>query len=93
MDVPDSHSSPDAVYLARLRWHCRRGMRELDELLQRYLEQRYTYAQEKESRAFESLLELQDPTLLSYLMGYQVPTDPELQHVITRVTETGHSGT
>jgi antitoxin CptB len=68
-------------------------MRELDELLQRYFEQRYPYAQEKERRAFESLLELQDPTLLSYLLGYQAPTDPELQHVITRVTEAGHSGT
>ena len=91
--MPDSHSGPDAVRLARLRWHCRRGMRELDELLQRYLEQGYPCAQEKERRAFESLLELQDPILLSYLMGYQAPTDPELQHVITRITETGHTGT
>ena len=91
--MSDSQSSPEAVRLSRLRWRCRRGMRELDELLQRYLEQRYPYAQEKERRAFESLLELQDPTLLSYLLGYQTPTDPELQHVIIRVTEAGHSGT
>jgi antitoxin CptB len=91
--MEDSQSSPQAVHLARLRWRCRRGMRELDELLQRYLEQRYPNAQQKERRAFESLLELQDPTLLSYLLGYQTPMDPELQHVITRVTEAGHSGT
>ena len=91
--MSDSLSSSEAVHLARLRWRCRRGMRELDELLQRYFEQRYPYAQQKERRAFESLLELQDPTLLSYLLGYQTPTDAELQDVITRVTEAGHTGT
>jgi antitoxin CptB len=80
----------DPVHLGRLRWRCRRGMRELDELLQRYLQRRYPYAQEIERRAFESLVELQDPTLLSYLLGQQTATDPELQHVITRVTEAGY---
>jgi len=89
--MSDSQSSSEAVRLARLRWRCRRGMRELDELLQRYLEQRYPYAQQIERRAFESLLELQDPTLLSYLLGYEAPTDPELQHVIIRITEAGSS--
>ena len=90
--MSEAAESPDR-HLSRLRWRCRRGMRELDELLQRYLEQRYSSAQEKERRAFESLLELQDPILLSYLLGYQAPTDSELQHVITRITEAGHSGT
>jgi antitoxin CptB len=82
--------APQAIEAARLRWRCRRGMRELDELLQRYLERRYPYAPEKERRGFESLLDLQDPTLLSYLLGHQAPADPELQHVITRVIEAGH---
>jgi len=80
----------DAIDMARLRWRCRRGLRELDELLQRYLERRYPYAQEIERRAFESLVELQDPILLSYLLGQQTPPDPELQHAITRITEAGH---
>lgn len=88
--MTDGQSASDAIHLARLRWRCRRGMRELDELLQRYLQRRYPSAQEIERRAFESLLELQDPILLSYLLGHRTPTDPELQNVITRITEAGH---
>lgn len=84
-----SERSAESISLARLRWRCRRGMRELDELLQRYLEQRYPYAREIERRVFESLVELPDPTLLAYLLNQQTPTDPDLQHVITRITETG----
>ena len=81
---------PQAIDTGRLRWRCRRGMRELDELLQRYLERRYPYAPKIEQRQFESLLELQDPILLSYLLGHQAPADPELQHAITRIIEAGH---
>jgi antitoxin CptB len=89
MTDPHAERGVAAVELARLRWRCRRGMRELDELLQRYLQRRYPYAPEIERRAFESLVELQDPILLSYLLGQQTPTDPELQHAITRITEAG----
>jgi len=68
--------------LARLRWRCRRGMRELDVVFQRYLEQRYPQAPAAEQQAFESLVELQDPQLLAYLMGRERPQDPEQLNVI-----------
>lgn len=68
--------------LARLRWRCRRGMRELDVVLGRYLEHRYTTAPEHERAAFEALLEQQDPELLGYLMGRVQPADPDQANVI-----------
>ena len=40
-----------------LRWQCRRGMRELDELLARYLQTFYEQATEAEKSAFRELLE------------------------------------
>ena len=70
--------------LAKLRWHCRRGMRELDVVLQRYLEQSYPHAPPAEQLAFEALLEEQDPQLLAYLMGRAVPSDKEQANVIAR---------
>lgn len=78
-----------AVSLARLRWRCRRGMRELDVVFQRYLEQRYPNAPSAEQRAFESLIELQDPQLLNYLVGRETPADPELVNVVARLTNAG----
>ena len=75
--------------LARLRWRCRRGMRELDVLLERYLERRYMQAPAAEQQAFEALLELQDPQLFAYVMRRERPADPELAHVIARLTAPG----
>jgi len=74
------------VSVTRLRWRCRRGMLELDVLLSRYLDCRYTLAPPVEQRAFESLLELQDPQILAFVMGWDVPADPELKHVVARLT-------
>ena len=61
-------------------------MRELDVLLQSYLENCYSHAPAPEQRAFEALLELQDPQLFAYMLGSEAPTDPELMHVVARLT-------
>lgn len=76
-----------AAHAKRLRWSCRRGMRELDVVLQRYLEARYAIAPIAEQSAFEALLELQDPQLFAYLMRRETPTDPELLNVVARLTD------
>jgi antitoxin CptB len=70
---------------SRLRWRCRRGMRELDELLVRYLEHDYGASSARERAAFERLLELQDPELLGYLVGRQTPPGEDQQHVVARL--------
>ncbi len=55
--------------LSKLRWQCRRGMRELDELLLRYLENDYSQGSEAEKAAFRELLTLSDPELRAYLLA------------------------
>lgn len=54
---------------SRLRWRCRRGMKELDLVLVRFLEHRYCVAPESEQAAFRQVLEMQDPEILAYLTG------------------------
>ena len=73
--------------MSRLAWQCRRGMRELDELLQRYLVQCYPQAPASEQRAFEQLLQSQDPELQAYLLSDVEPRDPELQRVVHSIRE------
>jgi len=81
-------SQPDLELLARrLRWRSRRGMKELDVLLERYLAQRFPSATAEEREAFEALLELQDPELLAYFTGRAQPADPALRRVIARICE------
>lgn len=58
---------------AQLAWRCRRGMKELDLLLRRWLDQHYDAADETQRAAFASLLELPDPQLARFLLGYERP--------------------
>ncbi len=54
---------------AQLRWACRRGMRELDVLLERYLQLHWPTAALDQRRAFEQLLALSDPDLAALCLG------------------------
>jgi antitoxin CptB len=67
-------STPNAA-LGRLRWMCRRGMRELDVLLERWLERYGSSASAEELARFEALLQWQDPELVSYLIAGEVHSD------------------
>ncbi len=51
--------------LAKLRWQCRRGSRELDLLLNNYLETRYPVADDEEKARFVELLKLDDDELMA----------------------------
>ena len=68
--------------LSRLRWLCRRGMKELDVVLGRYLEQYYESADSEQQRQFESLLALSDPELYGLLLGRSETGDPQLQRLL-----------
>lgn len=70
---------------AKLYWRCRRGMKELDFLMLRYLEQTYGGASADEQRIFRELLELQDPDLFAYLIGRSIPADPAVADVVRKI--------
>ena len=76
---------------SRLRWQCRRGMRELDELLVRYLESRYPSADDEEKAAFQAVLALSDPDLNGYLLQRQVPSSKSIAGVIERILSQPHA--
>ena len=55
--------------LAKLRWQCRRGTKELDFLLLRYLETGYLSGDDEEKDRFVELLTLEDDKLIEVLLG------------------------
>ena len=77
---PARKNEPPAA--GQLRWRCRRGMRELDVLLERYLRERYPSAPAVEQQAFAALLEEPDPQLFAYVVQREAPADPEWVKVI-----------
>lgn len=72
--------------IGKLRWRCRRGMKELDELLSRYLEKEYRDATPEHKQAFRQLLDSQDPLLYAYFLGREPPPDAVLSSLLERIT-------
>jgi antitoxin CptB len=81
-----NNTPPD---LDRLRWQCRRGMLELDEILLRYLEQRFCSTTAAVQAQFRQLLEIEDPMLNEWLLLGKVPTGQPLADIVERVRAAG----
>lgn len=75
----------------RLRWKCRRGMKELDIVLLHYLERHYPDADGDKQRAFERLLDMQDPELYLLILQKTISDDSDIRNVIDVLrTASGH---
>lgn len=53
--------------ISRLRWRCRRGMKELDVLLERFIDHHEDRLAQGEWPEFEALLETEDDRLWAWL--------------------------
>lgn len=68
--------------LRRLRWQCRRGMKEMDALLLRFLEIDYAASSTALRSGFEQLLACEDDVLWRWLSGRLECPEPALRDVI-----------
>lgn len=75
----------DIAEQAKLRWRCRRGMLELDLLLERFCVRGLPLLTMQEAVELTALLELPDPDLLACLLGYAMPMQKDLHHVVARI--------
>lgn len=71
--------------LSRLRWRCRRGMRELDQLFERYLDRAWRQASDAEHAVFLRLLEVEDDKLWHWFMGNDRPADDDFAALVARI--------
>ena len=69
----------------RLLWRCRRGMKELDVLLERFARRELPASSPEARRTLARFLELPDPVLVDYLLGQAIPTDTELAALVHRI--------
>jgi antitoxin CptB len=72
----------------RARWRCRRGMLELDIVLQRFVDKHYAQLNENELRQFEALLDLPDNDLWDMITAKKEVNDIKLQPVL-QLLQTG----
>jgi antitoxin CptB len=73
--------------VARLRWQCRRGMLELDLLLNRYLDSGFQRLDQQARVDFVRLLGYQDQIIYDWLMGQSVPAEAALRRLVAQIRE------
>jgi antitoxin CptB len=69
----------------RLLWRCRRGMKELDVVLDRFARAELPGYSTEQRRTFAAFLELPDPVINEYLLGYSTPPEPEIAHLVRQI--------
>lgn len=77
----------DRETMARLRWQCRRGMLELDLMLQPFVEKNYHVLSEPSRAAFRELLTYPDQELLEFLLGNKTPGNREVADVTDKIRQ------
>ncbi len=80
----------DDAELRRLRWRCRRGMRELDQLMVRYLDGRWSAADDAERALFLRLLDSEDDKLWRWFMGREAPEGAAIAGIVAIVLGLPH---
>jgi len=78
--------------LSRLAWRCRRGTKELDTLLQRYLQSDYVLLTPDQQQVFEQFLEEQDPAIYAWITGNTELPDTRYLFLIDRLRTINSSG-
>ena len=66
----------------RLKWHCRRGMLELDLLLEPFLEEEFNKLDEADKHRFYQLIQVEDQDMFTWFMQKETPKDPDLARIV-----------
>ena len=77
----------EAAELRRIRWRCRRGMRELDQLFERWLDREWAAASDAERGIFLRLLDCEDDKLWRWFMGYEQCPDDALASLVQYIRQ------
>lgn len=68
--------------LARAKWRCRRGLLELDLLLQRFVDQHYAKLNDAERECFNELLTYSDLKLWDTIKGSEINRNNSLDPLL-----------
>lgn len=72
---------------SRLLWRCRRGLRELDLILQKFLAQHYADLSLEDKQLFDEFLDHSDDDLLSWLIGRSQPSNTAMARLVAQIRD------
>ena len=69
----------------RMRWAARRGMLELDLVLEPYVQANYATLDDADRERFQQLMLCEDQDLFAWFLQRQQPEDPELADIVAKI--------
>lgn len=75
----------DTDELNRMRWASRRGMLELDLVLEPFVNQCYAELEPADRQRFQQLMLCQDQELFGWFLRRETPDDPELAAIVQKI--------
>lgn len=70
---------------SELKWRCRRGMLELDILLNSYLDKNYSTMSQQQGDLFGEVLDYPDQVLFDLLMGNMQSSDARVNRLVSEI--------
>lgn len=80
-------SATDDEELKRMQWAARRGMLELDLVLEPFVNQRFAALDAADKVRFRQLMTCEDQELFGWFLGRQRPEDADLDHIVQQILE------
>lgn len=77
----------------RIIYQARRGLKELDFYIDHYVKSHYLSADADEQQAFETLLSYEDPDLLVFFLGQDMPSEPAVAALIDKMKSLRYANT
>lgn len=77
----------DDTEVNRMRWAARRGMLELDLVLEPFVRVRYRALDDADRQRFEQLMLCEDQDLFAWFLGREQPADKEIAAIVKQVLE------
>lgn len=75
----------DPARVRKLRWLCRRGMKELDILLERFVKQHAGAIERGEWPALEEMLDAEDDVLWDWIQNPGTAVNPAFQEILAQI--------
>lgn len=85
--MTDSMNIEPTAAQRRIIYQARRGLKELDFYIDPYVKLHYLHASDEEQAAFATLLNYEDPDLLLFFLGQEMPQEPEVAELINKLKE------
>lgn len=85
--MTDTKTNTNAINPNKVRWRCRRGVLELDVILHRFFDRHYMALPTTTQALFLELLSCEDPELLAWLVGDQLPASKSLRELVQTIRQ------